>query len=68
MASIEKRLFRAWKKRRGMRLTAEEVDLLMRRGLQYLARDVDAAPRTDQFDHSTVAQSDDSAPTPIPEA
>jgi hypothetical protein len=36
MSSIEKRLYRAWKKKRGMRLTAQEVEMLMHRGLEYL--------------------------------
>jgi hypothetical protein len=39
MVSIEKRLLRAWKKKRGMRLSAEEVELLMLRGLQYLSEE-----------------------------
>lgn len=42
MTSIEKRLIRAWKKKRGMRLSAEEVELLICRGLQYLSAQAQA--------------------------
>lgn len=45
MASIEQRLLRAWKKKRGIRLSAAEVEMLMHRGLEYLqTEDADAMP------------------------
>lgn len=64
MASIEKRLFKAWKQKRGMRLSAEEVEMLMNRGLQYLG----LADSSNHLNAPAPRQSDNSPapPHPIP--
>lgn len=64
MNPIEKRLLRAWKEKRGMRLSAEEVELLMQRGLKYLNAESQggipaavhplSAPDPPQIDSSTA--------------
>lgn len=62
MASIEQRLLRAWKQKRGMRLSAEEVELLMNRGLKYMqsAEELTAVQNDgDGLQHGDVSKKDD---------